>query len=207
MKKVIICFLAVLALTVVSASAQEPFGSIQGTVTDAQGAIVQNATVTVRNLATNAARTSVTNDQGHFLVPQLQPGAYEVKASAANFKQSVLGSIQVQVGQTASADIALQVGDVGETVTISPQGEAQIDRSDNTVSGVVGTLQIENLPLNGRNFLDLAQLQPGTEKVDGASFDPTKANFTGVSIGGQAGRSTPCSPSPKAPSPSLPSGR
>jgi len=190
MKKVIICFLAVLALTVVSASAQEPFGSIQGTVTDAQGAIVQNATVTVRNLATNAARTSVTNDQGHFLVPQLQPGAYEVKASAANFKQSVLGSIQVQVGQTASADIALQVGDVGETVTISPQGEAQIDRSDNTVSGVVGTLQIENLPLNGRNFLDLAQLQPGTEKVDGASFDPTKANFTGVSIGGQAGRST-----------------
>ena len=190
MKKVIISFFTILTFAVVSAWAQEPFGSIQGTVTDAQGAIVQNATVTVRNLATNAARTAVTNDQGQYRVPQLQPGAYEVKASATNFKQSVLGNIQVQVGQNASADIALQVGDVGETVTISPQGEAQIDRSDNTVSGVVGTIQIENLPLNGRNFLDLAQLQPGTEKVDGASFDPTKANFTGVSIGGQAGRST-----------------
>jgi hypothetical protein len=54
----------------------------------------------------------------------------------------------------------------------------------------VNTRQIENLPLNGRNFLDLAQLQPGTERVDGGSFDPTKANFTGISIGGQAGRST-----------------
>lgn len=190
MKKGIISFIAFALFAVLNVSAQDPFGSIQGTVKDVQGAIVQNATVTVRNVATNATRTANTDADGQYRVLQLQPGVYEVKASAANFKQSVLGNIQVQVGQTAAVDLALQVGDVGEIVNVSPASEAQIERSDNTVSGVVSTLQIESLPLNGRNFLDLAQLQPGTEKVDGASFDPTKANFTGVSVGGQAGRST-----------------
>jgi hypothetical protein len=190
MKKVVVYIFAILCFSVMTALAQDPFGSIAGTVTDAQGAVVQNATVTVRNLATNASRTGMTNNDGQYRVLQLQPGVYEVKASATNFKQSVLGNIQVQVGQIASADLSLQVGDVGEVVTVNPTTEAQIERSDNTVSGVINTQQIESLPLNGRNFLDLAQLQPGTEKVDGASFDPTKANFTGVSIGGQAGRST-----------------
>ena len=190
MKKGIISFIALTFLAVLSVSAQDPFGSIQGSVKDAQGAIVQNATVTVRNVATNASRTANTDADGQYRVLQLQPGVYEVKASAPNFKQSVLGNIQVQVGQSAAVDMSLQVGDVGEVVNVTPQSEAQIERSDNAVSGVVNTLQIESLPLNGRNFLDLAQLQPGTEKVDGGSFDPTKANFTGVSVGGQAGRST-----------------
>jgi hypothetical protein len=190
MRKLNILLFAFLFLPLFSVAAQEPFGSIEGTVKDPQGAVVQNATVTVRSIATNATRTVVTNDSGQYRVLQLQPGAYEVKATATNFKQSILESVQVQVGQIASADISLEVGGATETVTVTPDSEAQIERSDNTVSGVVNTRQIENLPLNGRNFLDLAQLQPGTEKVDGGSFDPTKANFTGISIGGQAGRST-----------------
>src|SRR6187549_2371203 len=189
MKRIFSLFYALLFLPFI-ALAQEPFGSIEGTIKDPQGAVVQNATVTVRNIATNASRTVVSNDEGRYRILQLQPGNYEVKATAANFKQSVLESVTVQVGQIAAADISLEVGGAAEVVTVTPDSEAQIERSDNTVSGVVGTRQIENLPLNGRNFLDLAQLQPGTEKVDGGSFDPTKANFTGVSIGGQAGRST-----------------
>jgi hypothetical protein len=183
-------FIAFLCLFAFSVAAQDPFGSITGTIKDPQGAVVQGATVTVRNVATNATKSVVTNDDGQYRVLQLQPGVYEVKATATNFKQSVLDSVQVQVGQTASADLALEIGVNTEVVTVTPTAEAQIERTDNTVSGVINTRQIENLPLNGRNFLDLAQLQPGTEKVDGASFDPTKANFTGVSIGGQAGRST-----------------
>lgn len=190
MRRVLLTFIAFLFVFTTVAMAQEPFGSLAGSVKDQQGSVVQNATVTVRNLATNATKTAVTNQDGQYRVLQLQPGFYEVKAAAANFKQSVIESIQVQVGQVASGDIALEVGGATETVTVTSGGEAQIERTDNTVSGVVGTRQIENLPLNGRNFLDLAQLQPGTEKVDGGSFDPTKANFTGVSIGGQAGRST-----------------
>jgi hypothetical protein len=190
MKKNHILFFVILSFVTLPVMAQDPFGSIEGTVSDPQGAIIQNATVTVRNVATNATRTAQTNDSGQYRVLQLQPGIYEVRASAASFKQSVLENVQVQVGQTASVDINLQVGGASETITVTDITEAQIDRSDNTVSGVVNTVQIENLPLNGRNFLDLAQLQPGTEKVDGGNFDPTKANFTGVSIGGQAGRST-----------------
>ena len=98
--------------------------------------------------------------------------------------------MQVAVGANAALDVKLEVGGANEEVTIVGCGEAQIDRIDNTVAGVVGTHQIQNLPLNGRNFLDLAQLQPGVETVAGGSFDPTKANYTGVSIAGQAGRST-----------------
>jgi hypothetical protein len=81
-------------------------------------------------------------------------------------------------------------GGAAEEVTVVSSGEAQIDRTDNAVGGVVNLRQIQNLPLNGRNFLDLAQLQPGVETVAGGGFDPTKANYTGISIAGQAGRST-----------------
>ena len=190
MRKTYFVLLFTMIFGSVSAFAQDPFGSLQGTVKDPQGSVVQNATVSVRNTATNATRTVVTNADGNYRVLQLQPGVYEIKATATNFKQSVLENIQVQVGQIASADIALEVGGATETVTVTSSSEAQIERGDSTVSGVVNTRQIENLPLNGRNFLDLAQLQPGTEKVDAGGFDPTKANFTGVSVGGQAGRST-----------------
>ena len=190
MKYILTVFLFAFCLFSPKIYAQDPFGSVAGTVKDPQGAVVQNATVVVRNKATNAAKTVVTTEDGSYRISQLQPGVYEIKVSAANFKQALIESVQVQVGQNASADISLELGGTEETVTVTPTSEAQIDRTDNAVSGVISTRQIENLPLNGRNFLDLAQLQPGTEKVDGGSFDPTKANFTGVSIGGQAGRST-----------------
>jgi hypothetical protein len=179
----------VMSLAPLSAAAQEPTGAIEGTVTDPQGAIVQNATVTARNVATNLTRNTTTGDDGRYRIAQLPPGVYEVRVTAANFKATLATDVQVTVGSNVPLDIGLEVGGTTEQVTVTGGGEAQIDRTDNTVSGVVGTVQIENLPLNGRNFLDLAQLQPGTEKVDGGGFDPTKANYTGVSIAGQAGRS------------------
>jgi len=178
-----------LSLAPLSLAAQQPTGSIEGLVTDPQGAIVTNATITIRNTATGLTRTVKAGDDGRYTASQLPPGVYEVKATAENFKTSVASDVKVDVGSNVPLDIKLEIGGASETVMITG-GEAQIDRTDNTVAGVIGKLQIDNLPLNGRNFLDLAQLQPGTEKVDGATFDPTKANFTGVSIAGQAGRST-----------------
>ncbi len=189
-KRVIIALFAVcLALFSMSAMAQEPTGAIEGTVTDQQNAVVQNATVTARNVATNLTRTATTNEEGQYRFTQLPPGVYEVRVAGANFKTTVITDITVAVGQNTNANATLEVGGSAEEVTIVGSGEAQIDRVDNAVSGIVGTVQIQNLPLNGRNFLDLAQLQPGVETVAGGGFDPTKANYTGISIAGQAGRS------------------
>ena len=179
-----------IALFSTAVFAQEPIGSIEGTVMDPQGAIVQNATVTVRNSATNFSRSATTGDNGRYRISQLPPGTYEVKVTGTNFKTSVVSDVVVAVGQTLPLDVHLEIGGASEIVTVVGGGDVQIDRTDMTVSGVVNTRQIQNLPLNGRNFLDLAQLQPGVEKVEGGSFDPTKANYTGVSIAGQAGRST-----------------
>ncbi|MCA1642562.1 MAG: carboxypeptidase regulatory-like domain-containing protein [Acidobacteria bacterium] len=172
-----------------SAAAQEPTGAIEGTVADPQGAVVVSATVTVKNLDTGLTRTAQTDSEGKYRIAQLPPGNYEVRVAGASFKTTVAKSVGVSVGQNTPFDVKLEVGGASEEVTVVGSGEAQIDRVDQTVSGVVGTVQIQNLPLNGRNFLDLAQLQPGVEKVEGSSFDPTKANYTGVSIAGQAGRS------------------
>ena len=179
-----------MSLAPLSLAAQEPTGAIEGTVTDPQGAVVPNTEVTAKNVATGLTRTANTGDDGRYRIAQLPPGVYEVRVGGTGFKQTVAGDIRVNVGSNVPLDLKLELGGATEEVTVVGGGEAQIDRTDNTVAGVVGTVQIENLPLNGRNFLDLAQLQPGTEIVQGGNFDPTKANYTGVSIAGQAGRST-----------------
>jgi hypothetical protein len=180
----------VMSLAPLGLAAQQPTGAIEGSVTDPQGAVVSTAKITARNLATGATRTVDAGEDGHYRILQLAPGNYEVKVTGEGFKTTVVSNVKVDVGVNVPLDIKMEVGGASETVTVTGGGEAQIDRTDNTVSGVVGAVQIDNLPLNGRNFLDLAQLQPGAEKVDGGTFDPTKANYTGVSIAGQAGRST-----------------
>jgi carboxypeptidase family protein/TonB-dependent receptor-like protein len=177
------------ALFATNVFAQQSVGWIEGTVRDPQGAVVQNAEVTARNVATNLTRSSTTNDSGDFRISDLPPGTYEVKVSAANFKQTVVADVSVKVNTQTPLNINLEVGGASEIVTVTSGAEAQVSTTENTVAGVVNTVQIQNLPLNGRNFLDLAQLQPGVEKVEGGNFDPTKANYTGVSIAGQAGRS------------------
>ena len=131
-------------------AAQQPTGSIEGLVTDPQGAVVSNATVVARNKATDSRRTVNTGDDGRYRLAQLPPGGYEVKVTAQNFKSTVVSDIKVDVGQNVPLDVKLEIGGTTETVTVTGAGEVQIDRTDNTVAGVIGTVQIQNLPLNGR---------------------------------------------------------
>ena len=151
--------LCIAAWGVVLSLAQVPVGSLSGTVHDQTGGVMQGATVTVTNKDTGRARQVVTAVDGSFRVSPLLPGGYTVKAEASGFR-TLLENATVQVGQTTTIELAMQVGAAAEVVSV--QGEAaQIDYDSHTIGGVITRQEIENLPLNGRSFLNLAMLEPG----------------------------------------------
>ena len=181
--------MTVLAIALnLTSSAQQPLGNIAGVVIDPTGATVNGATISITSLTTGAIRTTTTNDQGFFLAPTLQAGAYKVVVTSQGFANFTAERVTVEVGQTARLEITLKVGGTTETIQVSGGETAAIDTQQATIGGVVNTRQIEQLPLNGRNYLELARLQPGVEIQDGRSFDPTKTRYTGVSIGSRQGR-------------------
>lgn len=169
------------------AFAQAPVGNIAGTVSDPSGATIPGATVTAISQAEGVRRSATTADQGYFLISTLQPGAYKVTIEAAGFVPVEFASVVVEVGQTARLDVKLRVAGSAERVIVEG-GAAAVETTQSTVGGVVRARQIEELPLNGRNYLELAKLEPGIEIQDGKAFDPTKTRYTGISIGGRNGR-------------------
>lgn len=171
-----------------TALAQQPLGNISGVVTDPNGAVLTGATVTAVSLATGASRNATTNDQGFFLIPTLQAGDYKLTVEYRGFANFTIERVVVEVGQTARVDAAMKITGATESVQISGAETATVDTQQATVGGVVNTRQIEQLPLNGRNYLELARLQPGVEIQEGRSFDPTKSRYTGISLGSRNGR-------------------
>jgi hypothetical protein len=162
-------------------------GSIVGTVTDPTGAVVGGAKLSIRNTATNREISVTSNSSGAFNSGALEPGEYKVQVSVKGFS-SVAETIVVQVGNTASFNPKLQIGQ--ESTVVEVQGsEVQVNTEQATVQGVLTAGQIDNLPVNGRNFLDLAQLEPGVQIQDGTNFDPTKVGYSSISFGGRFGRS------------------
>lgn len=151
------------------AGAQTSSGTIVGTVTDSSGAVVPGASVTITNSATGVVRNVVTGDDGQYLASLLPIGVYSVEASKTGFKKVRISDIELLVNQAARSDIVLGVGAVDQTVEVSSEAViVQTDRSD--VGQVVGAKQVVELPLNGRNFIQLATLAPGTmstDKIDG----------------------------------------
>ena len=134
-------------------------GSIVGTVTDPSTAVLSGAKVTITNLATGHVMTLTTNSSGAFNSGALIPGDYKVQVGARGFRQMET-PVTVLVGNTATANAKLQLGQESQVVEV--QGSAvQVNTEQATVQGVLNAEQIENLPVNGRNFLDLAQLSPG----------------------------------------------
>ncbi|HYV03043.1 MAG TPA: carboxypeptidase-like regulatory domain-containing protein, partial [Blastocatellia bacterium] len=153
-----VTILSLLATISFPVLAQTPTGSIGGVVKDQQGAVIQNASITVTNKATGAARTANTGSDGIYAVANLPAGDYEVKIEAQGFATHNIVAI-VQVGGVSSVDATLHAGAKGEIVDVVAEAPI-IDKLNYKIDGVVGRAQVENLPLNGRNFLQLALLEP-----------------------------------------------
>jgi hypothetical protein len=161
-------------------------GSIQGTVTDASGAVVEGAKVTIVSKANGRAITTSTTSSGTYNSGGLIPGDYVVRVEAKGFKTSEV-PVVVQVTVTASGNVKLEVGQGNEVVEVQASSNA-INTEQATVQGVLTADQIDKLPVDGRNFMDLAQLEPGVQIQDGQNFDPTKAGYSSISINGMYGR-------------------
>jgi len=174
--------LLVLIAIAVTAIAQAPTASIRGIVSDPSKAIISGAKVTATNNATGAARAAATNSAGEFQFNALPPGEYEVKVTMQGFK-SELRPLTLQVGENITVDFDLEVGQTSETVVVTGETPA-INTTDYKIDGVVSRKQIDNLPLNGRNFLQLALLEPGVsvDSIDNPGSSPN--NFFRVSIAG-----------------------
>jgi hypothetical protein len=161
-------------------------GSISGTVTDQSAAVLSGAKITITNVATNQVINLTSNSTGGFNSGALVPGEYKVQIAAKGFS-TVNENLTVQVGNTATANAKLQLGKESTIVDVQAD-EVSVNTEQATVQGVLTASQIENLPVNGRNFLDLAQLEPGVQIQDGQNFDPTKAGYSSISFGGRFGR-------------------
>ncbi len=163
-------------------------GSIQGTITDATGAVVPHASVTVKGTDTGSIQNLTTDSAGFYSVGPLNPGAYSVKISAPGFQTLDVNTV-VRTGTATSGNFKLPVGESSSTVEVTT-GDLQVNTEQAGVSDVITREQIDSLPVNGRNFLDLAQIEPGVILQSGESFDPTKAGYSAISTGGVSGRTT-----------------
>lgn len=168
--------------------AQTETARIQGTVTDSNGAAISGATVTVRDSGTGREVRAVSGSDGTYSVLSLRPGKYQIEAGAANFK-TLKQDVTVEVAQTASLNLVLEAGAVSETVTVT-NDIPQVDTSSSAIGNVVQGRQITDLPLNGRNVLELARLSPGvTQGIIGGDAGGTNGNaetYRGRNTGGAA---------------------
>jgi hypothetical protein len=168
-----------------SATAQLPTSTLNGTVTDPQGGIVPGAKVVVTNTATGVIREATSTSDGGFAVTDLIPGDYSVRVSASGFATSEYKGVRLDVGRATTLTVSLRIASGGEVVQVSA-AEISLNTTQSMVQGRVEAQEIQTFPLNGRNFLDLAFLIPGNRPAP--RFDPTKTITVEVSSAGAYGR-------------------
>jgi uncharacterized membrane protein len=133
-------------------------GTITGTVLDESGAVIPNGNVTITNKATSFARTVTTNAEGYFSAVALPAGDYDVKAEVAGFR-TLVRPATVQAGETTQVNLPMSLGQTQEVVTVEA-ASAQINYESHNIQGVIQRSTIQDLPLNGRSYLQLAALEP-----------------------------------------------
>jgi hypothetical protein len=155
--------------------AQSVTGRILGIVTDQSGGVVAGATVTITDVQRGAKRTIVTDASGQYVAPELPPGMYTVRVEATGFKTAERPNIQLEVAKDVSIDVSLQPGEVSETVRVTEQVPL-IDATSSALGGTLSNEQINDLPLNGRNYENLLQLRPAVVRYPGGGFSTTSTN-------------------------------
>lgn len=145
-------------------TAQVTGATISGTVTDPSSAAVPNATVATKNIGTGVTTNATTNADGFYTIPNLQPGTYDVTTTAPGFSVRVDHNITLDVGAKQSLPIALQVGQTTQTVEVTGAAPT-VELSTATISSVVDSTTVRELPLNGRDWTQLATLEPGISTV------------------------------------------
>jgi hypothetical protein len=176
----------VFSLLVYSAWGQVPTGAIDGRVLDESGAVVAGAAITVRNKDTGATRTATSGPDGTYSAQLLPAGEYEVRVEVKGFR-SLLRNATVETGSTTTADLQLQVGAITDIVTVE-SAAAQISYDSHKIDGVITRKEIQELPLNGRSFMQLAFLEPGIT-VSTQSLAQYNAQFS-VSVLGASSSTT-----------------
>jgi hypothetical protein len=167
-------------LLIAPPAAQAPSGVVAGSVVDVTGAALAGATVTVTHRDTNQTRVTTTSASGTYVVPGLLPGPYVMIVEAARFKRTER-LVTVEAGTTTTANEVLPLGDVRETVTVAPV-QPLINHAHHQIAGVVTRLQIQSLPLNGRNVFEDAKLEPGVTQPTRGALNRTFVSVLGSGL-------------------------
>ncbi|MEP7037933.1 MAG: carboxypeptidase regulatory-like domain-containing protein [Acidobacteriota bacterium] len=187
--KIGIVFLFMMSLLTAISAQTVTTGQLTGNVTDQSGAVVPGATVTVTQVGTGEQRTATTSDDGNYTVPNLAVGTYRLNISKNGFKETAVGSVLVSVANVTRQNVSLEIGQLSEVVEITADA-VQVQTQTGTVGEVVSGEQVRELPLNGRSFVQLTQLQPGVAAAN--NFDSkSKGLFGGVdfSVNGNSAQS------------------
>ena len=156
-------------------AAQSYTGRILGTIADLSGAAITGATVTITDVQRGDTRTLATDDTGNYVAPNLAPGTYKVRVEAKGFKSIERPNVPVEVAQDVKIDFTLPPGDVAQTVTVTDEVPL-LNTTSATLGGTLSNKEINDLPLNGRNYENLLQLRPGVMRYPGGGFSTTSSN-------------------------------
>ncbi|MFZ3214697.1 MAG: TonB-dependent receptor [Candidatus Acidiferrales bacterium] len=183
----IVCAMLLMMLAATPGWAQTFRGTIQGTVTDSSGAALVGATVTIHNVGTGIDRITQTNNDGSYLVPELQVGTYNVTVAMSGFQQSLTTGVVVDVASQKRVDVALKPGQVNSQIVVSGEDLPQVDSTNDTLGGTLTQQTVKDLPVNGRDYTKLIYLTPGVAgSPDQISDSP--GSYGTFSMNGARGR-------------------
>lgn len=178
------CLILVIMLPVL---AQLGTSALNGKVIDATGAIIVGATITIINTTTNQTRQTTSDERGLFIINSLAPASYKITIVAEGFTTVTTDNVLVRIGEPVSIVAKIKPSSIKEVIEINANDARGVNTTKSDVFAIISETAILTLPLNGRNFIDLAFLLPGN--TPGPNFDPTKNNTIEVSSVGQVGRS------------------